>query len=121
LQRDASPTLNAHLQEAYTNRFGRSSPGVGVVPVTPERKVPREDKPPNPVYRHLRGYAFDPEMSTRLETAHINEVVYEVPWEERLKPGPSGEYVEVIDHDPASGCFYAPVNLNEAHLLAASG
>jgi hypothetical protein len=60
-------------------------------------------------------------LSTRLETAHINEVVYEVPWEEPLKPGPSGEYLEVIDHDPASGCFYAPVDLNESHLLAGHG
>jgi hypothetical protein len=69
----------------------------------------------------LRSYAFDPELSTRLETARINEAVLEVPWEKDLQPGPSGEYLEVIDHDPASGCFYAPVDLNELSLLASGG
>ena len=29
--------------------------------------------------------------------------------------------MEVVDHDPASGCFYAPVDLNNAYLLAADG
>jgi hypothetical protein len=43
-----------------------------------------------------------------------------VPWE-RLAPGPSGEYVEVIDHDPASGCLYAPVDLDDPRLLASDG
>ncbi|MDD5643751.1 MAG: hypothetical protein PHX53_19020, partial [Syntrophales bacterium] len=56
----------------------------------------------------------------RLETAAINEVVFEVPWEE-VEPGPSGEYVEVIDHDPASGCFYAPLDLQDEFLLATDG
>ena len=69
----------------------------------------------------MRSYAFDPELSTRLETAQINEAVFEVPWEKDLQPGPSGEYVEVIDHDPASGCFYAPVDLNDPSLLATAG
>ena len=35
-----------------------------------------------------------------------------------LQPGPVGEYLEVVDYDPASGCFYAPVDLNHPHLLA---
>ena len=43
-----------------------------------------------------------------------------VPWEE-LAPGPVGEYVEVIDVDPASGCFYEPADLNDPHLLAQDG
>jgi hypothetical protein len=85
------------------------------------RRFEREVKPSPPVYRLLRGYAFDPELSTRLETAQINEVVFEVPWEPDLKPGPSGEYVEVIDYDPTSACFYAPVDLNEPSLLATDG
>jgi len=33
---------------------------------------------PLPVSRRLRGYAFDPSLSTRLETALINETVYHV-------------------------------------------
>jgi hypothetical protein len=38
-----------------------------------------------------------------------------------LLPGPVGEYLEVVDHDPASNCFYAPVDLNHPHLLAQDG
>ncbi len=32
-----------------------------------------------------------------------------------------GEYVEVVDYDPASGCFYAPVDLNDRRVLAQNG
>ena len=55
----------------------------------------------------------------QLATAGINEVTIAVPWErddkgaDILQPGPVGEYVEVVDHDPASGAFYAPVDLND--------
>lgn len=41
--------------------------------------------------------------------------------EEGLRPGPVGDYLEVIDVDPASQCAYAPVNLNDPHLLATNG
>ena len=44
-----------------------------------------------------------------------------MPWEEDLLEGPVGEYLEVIDFDPATGCFYEPVNLNDPYLLAADG
>jgi hypothetical protein len=43
-----------------------------------------------------------------------------VPWE-CLDPGPVGEYLEVVDCDPASSCFYAPVDLNDPMLLAQDG
>ena len=36
-------------------------------------------------------------------------------------PGPVGEYVEVIDHDPASGAFYAAVDLNDNAIVAQDG
>lgn len=73
-----------------------------------------------PASRRLRIFAFDPSLATRLETATINELTLEVQWEE-LGPGPIGEYIEVIDVDPASGSCYAPVNLNDASLLAQDG
>jgi Subtilase family len=123
----ASPSLKEHLREVYCNRFNKAAPGAPEKPApgapgTAKRaKTQGEIKPTKPLFRLLRGYAFDPEMSSCLETAHINEVVYEIPWEETLGPGPSGEYLEVIDHDPASGCFYAPVDLNELHLMATDG
>lgn len=43
-----------------------------------------------------------------------------MPWED-LRPGPVGEYVEVVDYDPPSRCFYAPVDLNHPAILAQNG
>ncbi|HZE71664.1 MAG TPA: hypothetical protein VE135_19325 [Pyrinomonadaceae bacterium] len=83
---------------------------------------------PEPVYRRLRGYAFDPSLSVRLDTAVINETIYKIPWDEgfenegeKLGPGPVGEYLEVVDFDPASGYYYEPVDLNNSQLLAQDG
>ena len=73
-----------------------------------------------PTHRLLKGYALDPGFSTQLETTGINEVVYKIPWE-NVEAGPCGEYIEVIDHDPASNCYYEPVNLNSTYVLANSG
>lgn len=55
-----------------------------------------------------------------MDTVDINQTVVTIPWE-TVDPGPSGEYIEVVDHDPASGCFYAPVDLNDAQLIATDG
>lgn len=73
-----------------------------------------------PVSRRLRVLAFDPSLTTRLETATINELTLNIPWEQ-LELGPTGEYIEVVDYDPASGVFYDPVDLNHPHLLAQDG
>ncbi|MCU0324656.1 MAG: hypothetical protein MUF45_05325 [Spirosomaceae bacterium] len=74
-----------------------------------------------PLYRRLRGYAFDPSLSTRLESADVNLAIFKVDWEEDLEPGPIGEYLEIIDIDPASRAFYEPVNLNHQYILALDG
>ncbi|CCH56212.1 hypothetical protein BN8_05532 [Fibrisoma limi BUZ 3] len=74
-----------------------------------------------PVYRRLRGYAFDPSFAVQLNSVGINTLVYPVRWEGDLKPGPIGEYVEVVDVDPASGVFYPPLDLNDPILLAQDG
>jgi hypothetical protein len=81
-----------------------------------------------PAYRNLNAYAFDPSLSTQLENAALNQIRLKVPWEhdpatgeDALRPGPVGEYLEVVDVDPASGCFYAPVDLNQPYLLAQDG
>lgn len=81
-----------------------------------------------PPFRKLRGYAFDPSLSLQLATVDVNEIVYKVEWED-LENSPSGttdvypqgEYIEVIDFDPASGVFYPSVNLNDLYLLAQDG
>lgn len=76
------------------------------------------NKPP---FRKLRGYAFDPSLSLSVDTAFINNIVYKVLWEEKLQPGPVGEYVEIVDFDPTTGKHYAPVDLNDINLLAQDG
>ena len=82
---------------------------------------------PPPPERRLRVFAFDPSASQELELATINEVELAVPWErdakgrDILEPGPVGEYVEVIDHDPASGAFYEPVDLDDPAIVAQHG
>jgi hypothetical protein len=73
-----------------------------------------------PPVRRLRGFSFDPSLSAKIETAVINERVYSVPWED-LEKGPVGEYVEVIDVDPASDSWYEGVDLDHKHLLAQDG
>ncbi len=78
-------------------------------------------KPAAPTRRFLRGYAFDPQLSTELESVAINEIVYDLRWEPALEPGPCGDYLEVIDYDPASESFYQPVDLNDQSLLAQDG
>lgn len=77
--------------------------------------------PESPVYRNLQVYAFDPSLDLDLETARVNRSTIPVAWEEDLQPGPVGEYLEVVDIDPPSGCVYAPVDLNDQHLLATDG
>lgn len=81
---------------------------------------PQPFVPPRPAFRSLRGYSVDPSLTTRLHTAPIGEVVFRVPWE-AVQPGPIGEYLEVIDVDPASGCFYEPLDLNDPSVLAQQG
>jgi hypothetical protein len=73
-----------------------------------------------PVYRFLRGYALDPGFSTRLDTALVNEVVYRIPFE-HVEPGPVGEYVEVVDFDPPSDCWYEPVDLASEAVASQNG
>jgi len=55
-----------------------------------------------------------------LDQAIANEVTLKVAWED-LTPGPVGEYVEVIDYDPESDCFYVPVDLNAPPVLVQGG
>jgi hypothetical protein len=76
----------------------------------------------------LRVYAFDPSLATQLETAVLNQTTLKVIWaadartgKSLLQPGPVGDYIEVVDYDPASQCFYEPVDLNDPQLLAQGG
>ncbi len=84
-----------------------------------EDKIFKTEKQ-RPVFRKLRCYAFDPSLSSQLETSAINLITCKVAWED-LKRGPIGEYLEVIDIDPASGLFYDGIDLDNPLLLAQDG
>lgn len=133
-----SPALRQRLQAARTaeeERLGTLHRGT-LVPsppampapasTTPARAVPTPSQAPGagyapPSVRRLRAYAFDPSLETSLETVQINQILIPTRWEAPLAPGPVGEYLEVVDVDPASGCAYQPVDLNHPHLLAQDG
>lgn len=73
-----------------------------------------------PKFRELKGYAFDPSLSLLIDTVDINTIVYRIPWEE-LEPGPTGEYIEVVDYDPTVKELYEPVDLNKEYELVNKG
>ncbi len=77
--------------------------------------------------RTLSVFAFDPGVAGAFENRAIEHLVISLPWEmERLDEaepfvGPRGEYLEVVDYDPASGVFYDPVNLNDPKVRLNDG
>ncbi len=77
--------------------------------------------------RKLRIFAFDPATGNRHANRYIREMTISVPWEldpiQRDRPfvGPDGEYLQVVDYDPASGAFYEPINLNASEVLFNDG
>lgn len=73
-----------------------------------------------PAQRPLRVFAFDPGVRAQLDTLSISELTLNVMWEDNLDT-PVGEYIEVVDYDPASGAFYEPVNLDDPYILAQDG
>ncbi len=118
----ASLALRRHVATRYPSiSRGRSAPKAAppeVVPA-PRAACERAVKPSVPPYRRVRAYAVDPSLSARLKTALLNEVALKVRWE-MVEPGPTGEYLEVVDMD-ASGVTYPGVDLNDPMLAAQDG
>ncbi|HEV2292833.1 MAG TPA: hypothetical protein VGR35_03205 [Tepidisphaeraceae bacterium] len=85
------------------------------------RPAPTRSGHDKPARRRLRVFAFDPGVRAELDNLSISELTLDVLWEDELGEGPSGQYVEVIDYDPASKAFYAPVKLDDRYLLAQDG
>ncbi|GAA0303560.1 hypothetical protein GCM10009087_11760 [Sphingomonas oligophenolica] len=75
---------------------------------------------PCPSSRRLRIFALDPSLGSSLRTYDSRIATVSVPFEE-LGKGPVGEYLEVVDVDPASNRYYLPVDLNHPYLLAQDG
>ncbi|MEW4453742.1 hypothetical protein AB1L30_13795 [Bremerella sp. JC817] len=74
-----------------------------------------------PATRRLRVFTLDPSLATQLKHMDVSVAELRVRWEELLTAGPVGEYVQVVDIDPASQRFYAPVDLNHSTILAENG
>jgi hypothetical protein len=115
------PSASKTLRIALGDAILKARP---MVPVAGAPTAPTPAETPSisaPLSRKLRVFAFDPVLGMRVDTEYINETTLEIPWEDNLQPGPVGEYIEVIDVDPASNACYAPVDLNHPHLLASDG
>jgi subtilisin family serine protease len=135
---DASVRLKNRVKDilggsSSTPTTGKSPPPAPSAPSTTAAKPLSPPKPgssarsatvstklPPPPYRRLRGYAFDPSVSSTLTGIGISQVTFKLPWE-KLEPGPVSEYLEVIDIDPPSQTFYNPVDLDHPMLLAQDG
>ncbi|WP_182864694.1 S8 family serine peptidase [Rhodopirellula sp. JC639] len=123
---DASKVLKARAKDYLDSASRKSSKpkraAAQAPPQTPIETTTAKSvfQPPSPPYRTLHAYAVDPSLTTSLETVGISEVELKLPWE-KLEPGPIGEYLEVVDVDPPSGCFYEPVDLDAPALLAQDG
>nr|WP_161501239.1 S8 family serine peptidase [Rhodopirellula sp. SM50] len=123
---DASKVLKARAKAYLDATAGKPTRAKRPATETPPAKTDKTAapasvfQPPSPPFRTLRAYAVDPSLTTSLETAGISEVTLKLPWE-TLQPGPIGEYLEVVDVDPPSGCFYEPVDLDAPALLAQDG
>jgi hypothetical protein len=116
------PACSERLGEALGRPGARSLKSLAPPrPLTAaEVKIAKAPTIPPPPVRRLRSFTFDPGLGLELETAVLNQTTLEVPWE-ALQPGPVGEYLEVVDVDPAGGCAYAPVDLDHPGILAQQG
>ncbi|WP_274630113.1 S8 family serine peptidase [Arvimicrobium flavum] len=96
-------------------------------PIQTAPTIKRKPRPAAPPKRRLRIYALDPSVGTKLDSVSVHVATLSVPWDDRpatsepLKPGPVGEYLEIVDIDPASNRVYDPVDLNDKYLLAQDG
>lgn len=109
---------------ATSSRPGRPGLEAAPAPSTPSDLVPPiRPEPPEPPCRRLRVFSFDPLLATNLDGLEIAELRLGIPWEQgaSLTPGPVGEYLEVVDYDPASRAFYHPLDLSHPRLAAADG
>ena len=115
LDQSISDSLRARLNASYERRRHCWSGG-NTYESTQARFVPEP-----PANRQLRVFAFDPSLTTELETSVVNTVTVSVPFEADLREGPVGDYLEVVDVDPATSCVYPPVDLNDPALMAQDG
>jgi len=118
----ASGTLRGELEKHSKPVVQVEPPAAPTVPDADWKRVNLALAPAlsPPAIRRLRVFAFDPLLVYKPDLLQINETCLEIRWE-GLKPGPVGEYLEVVDVDPSTGCCYAPVDLNHPSILSQGG
>src|SRR5581483_11544018 len=67
-------------------------------------------------HRPLMAYAFDPTHGRY----HGNYLTLNVPYE-KLRPGPIGHYLAVVDYDASNNRQYRPVDLDHPEILVQGG
>jgi hypothetical protein len=80
------------------------------------RKTPASHSYPSPNVRPLKVYAFDPTVGKRLN----NFMTVEVPYED-VGPGPTGQYIAVVDYDASNNKYYRAVDLQHPSILLRGG
>ncbi|TGT22669.1 peptidase S8, partial [Mesorhizobium sp. M4B.F.Ca.ET.172.01.1.1] len=119
-----SKPLRAFLEGALGRKSAKPATRAATKRAPPIKRKPRPAASPK---RRLRIYALDPSIAKQLDSVSVYQATLSVPWDDKplteaaLRPGPIGEYLEVIDVDPASDRFYDPVDLNDKQLLAQDG
>jgi hypothetical protein len=130
----ASETLKQTIDEALGVRPARAAmKTLPAVPkdlgAAPPAAPPGDGREPprTPRDRRLRIFALDPSLGGSLEFVDSSVATVNVRFEHDpdgdsiLKPGPVGDYIEVVDVDPASDRFYPPVDLDDKLLLLQDG
>lgn len=118
---EASPLASRALRAAVVSALRRRVPAKALAPPPSSgaaAEAPNPVKPPE--RRRLNIYALDPSLGGALNSYEDQIATIEVRNED-LKPGPVGEYLEVVDVDPASNRFYPPVDLENVNLLKQDG
>lgn len=132
---EASPLASAALRRELRMRLagGAGAASGGTSPPQPAKPPP--SPPPAksapapagspakrwPPKRRLRIYARDPSLAASLATSDDVVATVEVRAERGLQPGPVGDYLEIIDVDPATDRVYDPVDLNSLDLALSDG
>jgi hypothetical protein len=80
-----------------------------ITPAQPKQAVPAfSTPPPAPTKRRLKVFSFDPLLAIDPNSMGMESITLHLDWDDesadgvKLQPGPIGEYLEVIDYDPAS-------------------
>lgn len=115
----ASRPLKAAIAASLSGRGQRIPPPRPLAPSTAQEATPNPVKPP--ARRRLRIFALDPSLGGSLNSYEDQIATVDVRNEPNLAPGPVGEYLEVVDIDPASNRAYPPVDLNNPNLLLQDG